>query len=280
MHGFKSMLGYLKHMVLTFVVIINIKKCSIHIPPFFIKFIWGIIFYVSVANLYALFPIASGSSKLALLFIPMLICAFLIWHYTFQSHLKINKSVRKLQNLADTIKTSFSKLFESFCFLYFVLTYMFRVYAGIQRNNEALSRHFIQDLSFGALDIHSIDGRIATGIWLSYELIQIHFAYTIPDFVGMFFIIVCNQMTCLLNKYVIKSKNIISRRYITSNELENWCKYYNAIISTFNTINEIWSFPIFLICTYYSTIILFDSLLLMMNELDPIMISYTLINFI
>lgn len=239
------------------------KKCSVLISLIFIKMIWGIILYVSFAKLYASFPIVSSSSRIALLFKPTLICSFLIWYYIFKLHCKINKSVRKLQNLADFLKVSPSRQFERIPLMYFVLTYVFRIYAEIPQHNETRIKNFIQELSFRALDIQSIDGRIETGIWISFELIQSHFVYASPDFVCMFFITVNNQMTRILNNHIIKSKNIINRGYITSKEFESLWRYYNAVISIFNTMNEIWSIPNFLTCTYYSTIILFDSLLMM-----------------
>lgn len=125
------------------------KKCSV---PIFIKMIWGIIFYVSFAKLYASFPIVSSSSRVTLLFKPTLICSFLIGYYIFKSYFKINKSARKLQNLADFLKVSPSRQFERICFLYFVLTYIFRVYAEIPQHNETRIKKFIQELWFGALD--------------------------------------------------------------------------------------------------------------------------------
>lgn len=256
------------------------KKVSIFIPPAFIKLLWCIVFYVSLAKLYASFHNSFEDLKRSLSFASMLMCAFLIWYYIFHSQLKLIKSIDKLLKIADILKLASSRQFEKVCLLFFVLMYTLRICTQIHGTDKTQSKEFIRELSFGALDIHGIDWRIAMGIWHSFQLIQNHLVYAVPDFVCMFFISIGRQMTLLLNKYIIKSKNILKRGYTTSKEYDSSYQYYNAIISTFNNINEIWSIPILLIHIYYSAFIFFEILLILRDGLGPILILNTLANFI
>lgn len=143
---------------------ISHKKCFILTLHILMIFIWGISFYVSIRYIYASIQNSLGSLKQALTSTHLMVCAFLIWYYIFQSRLKLNKSVIKLQKMADILKVASCPRFERICLSYFTITYMLCLYLQIQLTNTTQSRKFIQETLFGSLDIQSIDWRIAMGV--------------------------------------------------------------------------------------------------------------------
>lgn len=252
------------------------KTNSLYIFRIFMKILWGMTFFYGMAELYSSFFIPFKNTKIELLFVPMMIFAFVMWYYMLKLQFKLHKSVSKLQNLADTLNVTCSRQFERVCLLYFTLMYIFRVSKQMYGIKTKISLHFIQKLSFGALDMCSFDWRVATGIRYSFKFIKDHVVYSIPDFVNIFFLMFAYQMTCILNKYVIESRNISKKGRINSKECNRLFENYKIILSTFNAVNEIWSIPILAISSYYSVSIFHESLLIMKKDLNSTRILFTI----
>lgn len=141
-----------------------------------------------------------------------------------------------------------SRRLECACFSLLAIRYMLRIYAQIYHINKTQYRDIIRELSLVALDIqNTADWRISSGIRHFLSFIRNHFAYTLPDVVSMFFIIIAHQMTYIIKKYVIKINNIFKRECITSKECRSCYQYYSVILSAFNAVNKFWSIPVFLI---------------------------------
>lgn len=191
------------------------------------------------------------SSKSVFISAVLYLGAYLMWYYIIQYQSKLVKSLSKLQKLKKLIEISSPEKFILICYLLFILICIFSVCSYTYDYDVSQSKEIVRLFTFDSLDSHDIHWSVSFIIWEIYYF-EWNYNYIFTCYFALFYIIICRYMMVIITEHVRINDSAVKRRLMTSIDCDSCFNRYDAIIETFNNINSILSFPIFLQMSYSS----------------------------
>lgn len=205
----------------------------------------------------------------------MTLTSFLMWRHTAKFQRKINKIIEKLQNLQFTLEILPPQKFITFSYSFFIILCFLSIILYAYPYDQEKSKFIFSVITF---DSRYTDWRVTLLTWHVYYF-EMHYQYFFTCALALFYIIVCRYMMLILSRHVDINKTILKMRFISAADCDICFIRYEAIISTFDTINSLLSFPIFLESCYSACGVLWGLLMILMHQEDEIAAKDFLFSF-
>lgn len=217
------------------------KRKKVIIARYIMKLVWGILFVTSIFQLFScMFYATREFLKYVISAHCMLLCSFLTWCYLIKHETKLKKVIKKLLRITNLRGTSSLKNFIMMYYIYLMLIFIMYICSQI---------YYI------ALDTHSFVSNKRLPVSWYIEKCVLHVLYFAKHFTGFsvfcflgLYVIVCRYMVVTLYRHIDVTKTLLKSG--TSKDIDMCFWRHNWILSTFQVINSVLSYPIFFSNSY------------------------------
>ena len=259
------------------------RRTEIIVARIVIKAIWIVLIVMNISNIY--FSMYSGApsfnenKKQFIVAMCMSMCSSMAWWYLLRYETKLSKALKKLLRIADLLEISQPQRFIILFSICLMLSCIFVIFSY-----DSIIKLYDLDEMFSASTFDVLD---STHINSHFKLILIHLHYITKGFLILFnvsfvgfYVIVCCYMKLILNKHSHLNATTLKAELVSSENIDVCVWRYNAILSTFQVINSILCFPIFLSSSTNACAILWSFTYIIKKGFTGFVIGYILlINF-
>lgn len=241
MKTFFSLISYLKILKLFGIdlcesLITQSKRKDVIFIRNVMKILWGILFVTSIFQLYAYLCSAPRDILKNNIFSHcMLLCSYLTWSHLIQHETKLKKVIKKLHRMTNLHGISSAKNFIMVYYIYLMLICITYI---------CLNIYFIK------LNIYPVLKKCFPVTWYTVRnVLHLHFFakrftdFSMFCFLG-FYVIICRYMIITLCRHVHATKTLLMSG--TTNDIDICFWRHSCILSTFQVINSVLSYPMFL----------------------------------
>lgn len=257
------------------------KRRSVAFVTKYLIYFGGILLLLWIISGACLTVKNKGSPKSVLISAALYLGAYLMWYYIIQCQSKLVKSLSKLQKLKKLIEISPPEKFILICYLLFILICIFSACSYTYDYDVSQSKEIVRLFTFDSVDSHDIHWSVSFIIWEIYYFVW-YYIHFFTCYFALFYIIICRYMMIIITEHVRINDSAVKRRWITSIDCDSCFNRYDAIIETFNNVNSILSFPIFLQISYSFCGMLWVTLQVWKAPMNPYLkdIFFVIFNFI
>ena len=197
---------------------------------------------------------SSKSSKTMVVISASNLVGYMMWNYTIKHQTKLIKTLNKLRKLKKLLEISPPRQVIKVCFVFFASVSISFICLYSYDYDVSKSKMVSEILTFTVVDLNDIHWSAALFSWHIYQFTW-HYLSCFTCYFALFYAITCLCMTSVLREHAKVNSYIIKRGLtkLTSNSIIDDClARYNLILRTFDSINSVLSFPIFLECCYTS----------------------------
>ena len=192
------------------------------------------------------------SLKMVIVTSSSFLLSYLMWHHTFKYQSKFIKTLKKLQKLQKMLEILPPPHVINISFVFFVSVCISLICLHAYNYDVTETKLIAHIFTFTLLDSNNIHRSAALFAYHIYNFTwQYYFLFTC--YFALFYVIICLCMTTVLQKHATVNSFILKRRLtiLTSNNAIDDCfARYNLILETFDNINSLLSFTIFLQCCF------------------------------
>lgn len=260
------------------------KGTAVSFMKYLMLFAWILALFSVISEVYIKIKHYDNRKKSSVALILYLL-TYLMWnHIIKQNATKLIEILRKLKKIEKMFGIPHHKNINQICCLIFTsICFLMICLYTLDYDNET-TKEVIRIFSIGMINVKSVHWSISV-IFCIVTLFYVHYVIFFVYYFALFYISVCYRMTIILYRNVELNKSITEKCLIRALHCDDCFRRYDSILTLFNTINSVLSFPIFLNCSFCAIAMFYVTITIVSESKDNLQRDLTaiyalIINFI